>query len=122
MRYTRKGGRYAPKEAKQRKEYIQGYVIEAMNEAGITNPITGPVGMELILFFKAPKTHKHGYENWMPKRPDGDNCAKLAQDALNKLLIEDDAQIVRLVVEKRYAYPGQERTHITIEEAGQCAI
>jgi Holliday junction resolvase RusA-like endonuclease len=36
-------------------------------------------------------------------RPDLDNLAKLLLDALNGILWVDDAQICRLVIEKRYA-------------------
>jgi len=39
---------------------------------------------------------------WPTVRPDGDNYGKLALDSLNGLAWEDDAQVVRMVVEKRY--------------------
>lgn len=35
-------------------------------------------------------------------RPDADNLAKTVLDALNRLAWEDDSQIVRLIVEKRF--------------------
>ena len=36
-------------------------------------------------------------------KPDGDNIAKIILDSLNKLAFNDDNQVVKLVVEKRYA-------------------
>ena len=48
------------------------------------------------------------------KRPDLDNIAKSILDALNGLAYQDDSQIVRLVVEKRYA--EKPRVELTIQE------
>ncbi len=39
---------------------------------------------------------------YVPKKPDCDNIAKIILDALNGLAYDDDAQVVKLYVEKRY--------------------
>jgi Holliday junction resolvase RusA-like endonuclease len=36
-------------------------------------------------------------------RPDFDNCAKLAADAINGIVLRDDAQIVTAVIHKRFS-------------------
>lgn len=36
-------------------------------------------------------------------RPDFDNCAKLAADAINGIVLRDDSQIVTAVIHKRYS-------------------
>lgn len=61
---------------------------------------TGPVHVEIVFSFKWPK--KRPLSDWFPSRPDGDNLAKQILDALNKVIWHDDAQVVKLSVEKRY--------------------
>lgn len=39
------------------------------------------------------------------KKPDVDNLAKIVLDSLNKIAYDDDAQVCRLLVEKRYGRP-----------------
>lgn len=48
------------------------------------------------------------------KKPDIDNIAKCILDALNGVAFHDDTQVVRLVMEKRYA--EQPRTEVEIRE------
>lgn len=73
-------------------------------------PLEGPLAMTLVCVFpcKSKRARK-------PKatRPDCDNLAKCAADALNGLLYVDDGQIVRLHVEKWHA-SGTEQPHVEI--------
>lgn len=48
--------------------------------------------------------------------PDVDKLARSTFDALHGIVFEDDARIVRLVVEKRWAAPGQEGAEICVSE------
>lgn len=48
--------------------------------------------------------------------PDVDKLARSTLDALHGVVFDDDARIVRLVAEKRYATPGQEGAEICISE------
>lgn len=50
------------------------------------------------------------------KAPDVDKLARSTFDALHGIVFEDDARIVRLVVEKRWAMPGQEGAEICVSE------
>lgn len=71
---------------------------------------SGPVWLEMIFWLKIPKS-------W-PKlkrldaiagrvrptgKPDVDNLCKIVADALNREVWTDDAQVVKLVAEKRYS-------------------
>ena len=41
------------------------------------------------------------------KKPDVDNLAKIVLDSLNKIAYDDDVQVCRLLVEKRYGETPQ---------------
>ena len=49
------------------------------------------------------------------KKPDCDNVGKIIADSLNGLAYRDDAQIVRMIIEKYYA--AIPRVEVTVEEA-----
>ena len=51
------------------------------------------------------------------KKPDADNIGKIIMDALNEVAYHDDAQVVELLVEKRWAELNSAR--IRIEELPQ---
>lgn len=81
---------------------------EARRQIG-TPCISGPVELVVQFTLPIPKSwprHKQEAARkglLMPiTRPDYDNLAKLCSDALNGIAYEDDCQIVRAVIEKRY--------------------
>lgn len=60
---------------------------------------------------------------WLPKReslpfrkPDLDNFLKLVLDAMNRILIADDAQITSITTKKRWAKDGTGHINIKLEE------
>ena len=54
---------------------------------------------------------------WPTVKPDIDNLAKLVMDGINGLWFPDDAQVVRLTLEKRYVADGRgEGIHVTVSE------
>jgi Holliday junction resolvase RusA-like endonuclease len=68
-------------------------------------PLQGPVEMTLTAIFLMPaswsiKRRMAPASKWKTSRPDADNLAKIVKDALNTIVWRDDAQVVRLVVEK----------------------
>ena len=72
--------------------------------------LEGPLAVQLVVVCTKPKTSKLD----LP-RQDIDNFAKSVLDALTKAgAWIDDAQVARLVVEKRFALKG-EAAHTTIE-------
>ena len=47
------------------------------------------------------RARKEGAQ-WITKRPDADNLAKILADAMNKIVYVDDAKVASLIVQKRY--------------------
>lgn len=73
----------------------------------------GPVAVELVFLFDRPKAHygakglKEGAPKWKASRPDVDKLSRAVLDALVPVVLRDDALVVRLVAEKRWAEEGE---------------
>ena len=90
-------------------------VAEAAIAAGATL-IRGPVSMSCVFLFHRPKGHwnKHNLKPSAPRhhcvKPDGSKLLRSTEDALSKLVYEDDARIVSGSFHKRYTigaeHPG----------------
>lgn len=81
-------------------------------------PLTGPLFVMLTAYRTMPAgIPKRDRPTALPtKRPDLDNYVKIL-DALDKLVWVDDAQIVMLRAEKKYAQPGElPRIEIAVKE------
>jgi len=74
----------------------------------------GNIAVSMFLYFKRPKAHFRTGKNilqlrdetlkWHTKKPDADNVAKAALDALTTLgAWHDDSQVCQLVIEKFWA-------------------
>lgn len=72
-------------------------------------PFDGPLVLGATFYLPKPKSAK---KNAAPaKKPDCSKLIRAVEDALSKVAYRDDSQIVKLVVEKRYAVdraPGVE--------------
>lgn len=81
------------------------YRARVSHEAAIamrgTQPLEGPLAMNLVFVTPKPKG-KPKYRRWVDVRPDWDNFAKAALDAMQAIVFRDDAQVCRVYVEKRY--------------------
>ncbi len=66
-----------------------------------TEPLTGAMQLDLWVFITRGKTVTKIYPD---TRPDTSNYLKPAEDALNKLVIDDDGRFITIRVHKRYAY------------------
>ena len=65
-------------------------------------PLTGPVSLSTVWLFPKGKRHKHG--EWRITKPDTDNLQKLLKDCMTRCgFWQDDAQVVRETVEKRWS-------------------
>jgi len=70
-------------------------------------PMAGNLNVLLMFRMPRPKSVKSNLW-WMNKRPDWDNLAKAVTDAMQDSgWIEDDGQIVRAQVTKRYPMPSE---------------
>ena len=102
---------------------VQGYkrAIQLLARSQMSGePWTGPIRVELTLFFKRPAsmTWKTKPMPRTPKtsKPDFDNVVKAINDCLNGVVWVDDSQIVQAYVEKWYAGGGESpRTEIMIQ-------
>lgn len=68
---------------------------EAMQTAGVTELLSGPLSLEAVFSFAIPASRMKKVKDGNPhtQRPDLDNCEKAVMDALNKNLYADDSQI-----------------------------
>lgn len=98
-----KGHTYTPKAT----VLAETAVLDAFYDAyPFWSPVETHVGLE-VAFYRETRV-----------RADLDNLTKLVQDALNKHLYLDDAQIVRLLATKQYAGKGNGRTVVTVTDLG----
>ncbi len=82
---------------------------EAMRAAGIPGPVSGPLSVRVTVFmpiaasWSLKKRQQARDGALLPTgKPDLDNIGKIL-DALNMVVWGDDAQIVNLILQKRYA-------------------
>lgn len=101
-RYTSSGHAYTPHRTKAYAEEVQWI---ARRTVASQPPFTGPVAVRIVEYRKGKPE----------ARPDADNVAKNLLDALNKLVYEDDSQVVSLLVEKRRDAKNP-RVEVEIEE------
>lgn len=73
-------------------------IAKAWRDQVSGEPIDGPVSVYIDAYKPLPKSVKQERE-WTLK-PDADNIGKIVLDALNGVAYTDDANIVRLYVEK----------------------
>jgi crossover junction endodeoxyribonuclease RusA len=75
--------------------------------------IRGPVSLSVVFLFHRPKGHygakglKPSAPKWHSVKPDLSKVLRSTEDSLTGVLIEDDARIVSVAMEKRYCNPGE---------------
>jgi Holliday junction resolvase RusA-like endonuclease len=81
-------------------------------------PLAGPIELHVVVYLAQPASlAKRDRLTARPtRRPDLDNFVKVALDALNGAAFTDDAQVVRIVAEKRYAIDSAPRWHIALDQ------
>ena len=118
-RFTRNGRTFTPAETVRYESLVR--TCFAQKYCGTdTIPQKVPTEVSITAFYSIPKVSKQKQalmENntELPtKKPDIDNLAKIILDALNGIAYHDDAQIVRLTVQKSYS--REPRVSVTIQE------
>ncbi len=115
-RFTRSGHTYTPGSTAAYEERVK----LAYRQAG-GGKLSGFVSADILAVFTVPKSYTKAQKaaafdmRYAPKKPDCDNIAKIILDALNGLAYDDDAQVVKLRVEKRYG--TTERVLVVLEES-----
>ncbi len=121
-RATRTGRMYTPAKTVAYESLVALAGQQAMRGA---QPFAGPVAAEINAHYPIPAS-------WSKKRqdqaragqilptgkPDVSNIAKAVEDGLNGIVWADDAQIVRLVVTKRYA--DAPAVHVVAANISEC--
>jgi Holliday junction resolvase RusA-like endonuclease len=100
--------------------YQPGPVIawtEAVRQAALPVapqiPWEGPLTMTIILWWMRPKAGKKR-DSWRDKKPDPDRLACPILDALEGIIYRRDAQVARLLIEKKYT---DERPRVVVAVA-----
>ena len=106
-KFVRATGRtYTPKKTVEYENLVRLSFIEKYKG----EKLTGEIAATIIAYFSIPKSESKKTKEKMiagtmlcAKKVDCDNVAKSVLDALNDIAYDDDKQICRLCVEKRYS-------------------
>ena len=109
-------GTYIPKPQQEYMEILKSSIATAMHSQRCEIARTGvPVELVVSVHVPWPKgARKSDAITTVPlvTRPDGDNYLKMAMDAGNGVIYEDDSQVWRMTVEKWRVPRGEERLDI----------
>ena len=115
---TRTGRAYTPTNTKLYEYALRQWFIR---EYPNFKPIESRVNVTIIAYFGIPKSTSKKKEAEMlkdsishTKKPDADNIIKIVLDAMNKFAFQDDTQVTKLEIEKKY--DKTPRIYIKIEE------
>ena len=109
-RFTRQGRAYTPAKTKEYEHRLAAVASDAMIDIK-QDPITVPCKLYVLAQFEIPKSWSKKRREAAtrgevsPGRPDIDNVIKIALDAINGVVFEDDAQVDRIIATKRYGDP-----------------
>lgn len=117
MRAGKKGKRHFTPE--KMANYKNAVATLAKKSMGQIPPLAGPVSCFVVVDLPIPESYSKARKarcaigQEMPaKRPDLDNYIKLALDAMNKIVFDDDAQVCTLMSNKRYS--AEPKLEITV--------
>tara|TARA_B100001250_G_scaffold167270_1_gene144015 strand:+ start:295 stop:753 length:459 start_codon:yes stop_codon:yes gene_type:complete len=106
-RFSTHGGfarAYDPKKSKDGKSVVRLCARDAIDSAGLTEPLSGPLVMKVQFGIPLPKSayrkRKPVGRSWRTKKPDLDNLLKLVKDACSGIIYLDDNQVSRISAEK----------------------
>ena len=101
---------YTPKETVMYENLVRLYYQQAARGLRLSGPIQAE-SSAIHPSRNPPQKKKRALmldiKTLCQKKPDVDNLAKIVLDSLNKIAYDDDAQVCRLLVEKRYGETPQ---------------
>lgn len=119
-RSTKGGRHYTPAKTRQYEAEIRAAAMKAAQLQGWLKS-DEPLRVHIGAWFAVPKSwSKKKREaamagNLYPTgKPDADNIAKAACDALNEIAYHDDSQVVECIIRKRYCFMQDDVPHITV--------
>jgi Holliday junction resolvase RusA-like endonuclease len=101
VRFTKSGRSYQPADVLAYHDRITFYAQQASN-GGL---MEGPLEISIVAYFIIPRSwpkKKQLAAAWHAQRPDADNLIKACLDGLKDIIFRDDAQVARLLIEKRW--------------------
>jgi len=111
-RFTKSGIAYTPSKTREAEKLIAWEIRKQYKG----EPSDKPISISMTFYMPTPKARKDIVGEPHIKRPDLDNCCKLATDACNGILWLDDSQIWAMTCEKVYSnYPHIEMQVIANE-------
>lgn len=96
-RVCKNGHSFTPEKTRNAEQEIRAYFIDNYPKFVA---LEGALEVQIRLIMPRPKSRKN--DLYCLQKPDIDNAAKLVCDSLNCFAYQDDKQIVRLVVIKRF--------------------
>lgn len=119
-KYTGKAHGITPEKTQHYEELIR---LCYMMAGGLPFGDGVQVEMDIVAEFAIPKSYSKArvreiFDGGLRPtcKPDVDNIQKVVLDALNERAYKDDAQVVRISCEKRYAVDGKNRVRVTVSE------
>lgn len=112
-RFSRKTGRAFTPEKTRSAERETADLLEKVYQYDIIEKGT-PIAICLTFYLPRPKSASKEKRPWPDVRPDVDNFVKLALDAMQGIVFEDDSQIIECNCRKLYADAGEPRTEVVI--------
>jgi len=101
-RFTKTGFAYQPHRIRHYQDMLIRQITSKVSKLAVTTPIDGPLSVELMFYFKLPKSKRITQRH--VSRPDVDNLAKPVLDSMQKGgLIYNDSQICELKLSKYYS-------------------
>lgn len=95
---------YDPPKSRTWKAFVADYAAKAMEDAGITELLEGPLLIRIRFGFPLPKSQHRKRSpvprQWHMKRPDLDNLYKGVIDACEGVIYHRDSEIVKVVMDK----------------------
>ena len=83
-------------------------VAAAARTAHTGTPYDGPVTITAEFIMPRPKNWGKNRQDAMIQRPDLDKLIRAVMDGISGIIIRDDSQAVRMLLDKRRAAPGEE--------------
>lgn len=123
VRFGNSARLYDPGKSRSWKGAAQVHMQQALERAKLApGCFVGPVELRVVAVWPCPKGRERKTQPaprmWKASRPDADNVGKCLMDAANGLLWADDAQVVRLIVEKHVAAQGESpRVEVEVKRA-----
>lgn len=100
---------YDPPKSKAAKKVVSEVATMAAFDAGITEPLEGPLYIDIVFSMPIPKSSKAKTGDRHIKRPDIDNLIKLVLDGIgdSRAVWRDDSQVVSINAHKMYSEKPQ---------------